>query len=91
MRYISKGIEIDANDSEIFIKALSDVFLEEKDDIKAFFYESKIAYEECYKNVVIFGVPLPGDLIVKVLGAKKLHDYPKERPHFYDWMNKTYR
>ena len=34
-------------------------------------------------------VPLLAELIVKVSGARKLFDYPKE--DFYDWMNKTYR
>ncbi len=29
------------------------------------------------------------ELIVKVSGARKFFDYPKE--DFYDWMNKTYR
>jgi len=33
---------------------------------------------------------LPAELIVKVFGAKKLLNYPKEHPHFYDWMNKTF-
>ncbi|MDW8035867.1 MAG: NAD(P)/FAD-dependent oxidoreductase, partial [Candidatus Korarchaeum sp.] len=28
-------------------------------------------------------------LIVKVFGSKKLLEYPKEHPTFYDWMNKT--
>ena len=90
MRYIFKGKEIDASNLEEFIKVLSEMFPEEKDNIYAFFDEAKKAYEECYKDLV-YGVPLPAELIVKVFGAKKLLDYPKEHPHFYDWMNKTYK
>ncbi|PUA31322.1 MAG: all-trans-retinol 13,14-reductase [Candidatus Terraquivivens tikiterensis] len=90
MRYIFRGREINANDLEEFIKALSDMFPEEKEGIRAFFDEAKKAYEECYKDLV-YGVPLPAELIVKVFGAKKLLDYPREHPHFYDWMNKTYK
>jgi len=90
MRYIFKGKEIDASNLEEFIKALSEMFPEEKDNIYAFFDEAKKAYEECYKDLV-YGVPLPAELIVKVFGAKKLLDYPKEHPHFFDWMNRTYK
>lgn len=90
MRYIFKGKEIDASNLEEFIKVLSDMFPEEKENIYAFFDEAKKAYEKCYKDLV-YGVPLPAELIVKVFGAKKLLDYPKEHPHFYDWMNKTYK
>jgi len=28
---------------------------------------------------------------VKVLGERKLLDYPKEHPHFYDWMGKSFK
>lgn len=90
MRYIFNGREIDANRLEEFIKVLSDMFPEEKENIYAFFDEAKKAYEECYKDLV-YDVPLPAELIVKVFGTKKLLDYPKEHPHFYDWMNKTYK
>ena len=90
MRYIFRGKVIDVSNLEEFIKVLSEMFTEEKDNIHAFFDEAKKAYEECYKDLV-YGVPLPAELIVKVFGAKKLLDYPKEHPHFYDWMNKTYK
>lgn len=90
MRYIFKGREINAINLEEFIKVLSDMFSEEKENIYAFFDEAKKAYKECYKDLV-YGVPLPAELIVKVFGTKKLLDYPKEHPHFYDWMNKTYK
>jgi len=90
MRYIFKGKEIDASNLEEFIKALSEMFPEEKENIYAFFDEAKKAYKECYKDSV-YGAPLPAELIVKVFGAKKLLDYPKEHPHFFDWMNKTYK
>ena len=90
LRCIFKGKEIDASNLEEFIKAFSEMFPEEKENIYAFFDEAKKAYEECYKDLV-YGAPLPAELIVKVFGAKKLLDYPKEHPHFYDWMNKTYK
>jgi len=91
MRYIFKGNEVDADDLEGFIKVLSNMFPEEKENINAFFYDAKKAYEECYRDSEFYGVPLPAELIVKVFGARKLHDYPREHPHFYDWMRKTYR
>ena len=90
MRYIFKGREINAINLEEFTKILSDMFPDEKENIYAFFDEAKKAYEECYKDLV-YGVPLPAELIVKVFGTKKFLDYPKEHPHFYDWMNKTYK
>jgi len=90
MRFIFKGKEIDASNLEEFIKSLSEMFPEEEENIHAFFGEAKKAYEECYKDLV-YGTPLPAELIVKVFGAKKLVDYPKEHPHFFDWMNKTFK
>ena len=89
MRYIFKGKEINANTLEEFIKTLSEMFPEEKENIYAFFDDARKAYEECYKDTT-YGVPLPAELIAKVYGGKKLLDYPKEHPHFYEWMNKTY-
>ena len=58
---------------------------------KPFFHDAKEAYEECYREFGFYGVPLPVELIIKVFRARKLHDYPKEYPHFYDWMSKTYK
>ncbi|MCD6592911.1 FAD-dependent oxidoreductase [Candidatus Bathyarchaeota archaeon] len=91
IRYVFKGREIYADSLEGFIRVLTDMFPEEKENIYAFFDEAKKAYEECYKDSEIYGVPLPAELIVKVFGDKKLLDYPKEHPHFYNWMNKTYK
>jgi len=90
MRYVFKGKEIDAGNLEEFVKALSEMFPEEKENIYAFFDEAKKAYEECYGDLA-YGAPLPAELIVKVFGARKLLDYPKEHPHFFDWTNKTYK
>ncbi|HIH69784.1 phytoene desaturase family protein [Methermicoccus shengliensis] len=90
IRYIFKGGGVEAQNLEEFMRKLSDMFPEEKENIYAFFDEAKKAYEECYKDLV-YGIPLPAELIVKVFGDKKLLDYPKEHPHFYDWMNKTFR
>lgn len=88
MRFIFRGKEIDASNLEEFIKTLSEMFPKERENIQAFFDEAKKAYEECYKDSVC-GAPLTAELIVKVFGAKKLLDYPKKHPHFFDWMSKT--
>lgn len=91
MRYIFKGVEIDANNLEEFIKVLSDMFPYEKENVRIFFNEAKNAYKECHKSTEKYGVPLPAELIIKVFGEKKLLDYPRECPHFYNWLNKTYK
>jgi len=91
IRYVFKGKKVDASNFEEFITVISRMFPEEKGYIHAFFDEAKKAYEECYRESEIYGVPLPAELIVKVFGAKKLVDYPKEHPHFFDWMNKTFK
>lgn len=91
-RYIFKGKEIDAPSTlEEFIDLLSKMFPDEEESILAFFDEAKEAYLECYKEAEIYGSPLPAELIVKVFSAKKLLDFPKEHPHFFDWMNKTFK
>jgi len=90
-RYIFKGKNIEAQNLEEFIRFLSEMFPDEKENISAFFREAKEAYDECYKDTEIYGTPLPAELIAKVFGDKKLLYYPKEHPHFYDWMNKTYK
>lgn len=89
--YSFRGREIKAENLEEFIKQLSDMFPDERENILAFFMEAKKAYDECYKDTEIYGTPLPPELIVKVFGERKLMNYPKEHPHFYDWMNKTYK
>ncbi|MHA1333997.1 MAG: phytoene desaturase family protein, partial [Candidatus Odinarchaeia archaeon] len=91
MRYIYNGKEINATNLDEFIKALLDMFPNEKENIHVFFEEAKKAYTECYKEAEVYGTPLPAELIVKVFGEKKLLDYPKEHPHFYEWMNNTYK
>jgi all-trans-retinol 13,14-reductase len=91
-RYIFKGEAIDVPRTlEEFIKLLSEKFPDEKENISAFFNEAKKAYEECYKDTEFYGTPLPAELIVKVFGRKKLLNYPREHPHFYDWMNKSFK
>jgi all-trans-retinol 13,14-reductase len=91
-RIIFKGRAIDVpNDSNQFMKLLSEMFPEEEKNIATFFNEAQKAYEECYQDAHHYGVPLSSELIVKVYGEKKLLDYPKEHPHFYDWMNKTFK
>jgi all-trans-retinol 13,14-reductase len=90
-KYIFKGKEIDIYNLEEFIKRLSEMLPDEKENIYAFFKEAKKAYDECYKDTEIYGTPLPAELIVKVYGERKLLNYPMEHRHYYDWMNKTYK
>jgi all-trans-retinol 13,14-reductase len=91
-RIIYKGRVIDVpNDPDQLVELLSDLFPSERENIQLFFNEAKKAYEECYRDTRVYGAPLPPELIVKVFGEKKLLDYPREHPHFYEWMNKTYR
>jgi all-trans-retinol 13,14-reductase len=91
-RIVYRGRVIDIpNSFNQFIELLVKMFPEEERSINAFFSEAKNAYEECYKEVSLYGSPLPAELIVKVMGEKKLLEYPKEHPHFYNWMNKTYK
>lgn len=92
VRYIFKDKEIDAaRNLEEFTKLLSERFPDEKKGISDFFDEARKAYEECYREAEIYGTPLPAELIVKVFGERKLLEYPMEHPHFYDWLNKTYK
>lgn len=91
-RYVFKGQIIDApNSMDEFVKLLSEKFPDERENVSNFFNEAKRAYEECYKDAEIYGVPLPPELIVKVFGESKLLNYPKEHPIFYDWMNKSFK
>lgn len=91
-RYVFQNKEIDApSNLEEFVKLLSEDFPAEKESISAFFNEAQKAYQECYKDAEIYGTPLPAELVAKVFGEKKLLNYPKECPHFFDWLNKTYR
>jgi all-trans-retinol 13,14-reductase len=90
LKYIFKGKEIEAEKLEEFKEILSTEFPDERKSIFSFFEDAKKAYEECYKDTGIYGVPLPPELAVKVFGERKLLNYPKECPHHYDWLNKTY-
>ena len=90
IRYIYKGRRFDASNLEEFTENLSEIFPDEKDSILAFFDDAEKAYRECYRDIE-HGAPLPAWLIVKVYGKRKLLDYPKEHPHFFEWMNKTYK
>ncbi|MEM3944551.1 MAG: hypothetical protein QXJ59_10750, partial [Thermofilaceae archaeon] len=88
-RFIFKGRIIEAEGLEEFVEKLSELFPHERDNVVHFFENARRAYEECYREAEVYGVPLPGELIAKVFGVKKLVDYPREHPHFYDWMSKT--
>lgn len=90
--YIFKGRRIDLpHNLEEFTKLLSEKFPDEKESVHTFFDEAKKAYEECYKDTEIYGIPLRPELIVKTFGQKKFMNYPREHPHFYDWLSKTFQ
>jgi all-trans-retinol 13,14-reductase len=89
--YVFRGKRIKAESLEEFIEILSEMFPDEEGNIRAFFDEAKKAYEECYMETEVYGVPLPAELIVKVFGERKLLNYPKEHPHLYKWMNKSFK
>jgi len=90
-RVIYKGRVIDIpNSLDKLVELFIEMFPDEEKSIVAFFSDAVKAYEECYKEVPLYGSPLPAELIVKVMGRKKLLEYPKEHPHFYDWMSKTF-
>ncbi|MBC7194972.1 MAG: NAD(P)/FAD-dependent oxidoreductase [Caldisericia bacterium] len=88
--FILNNEKIEQKDLESFISYLIQKFPDEEENIKNFFNDAREAYLECYKETKYFGTPLPGELILKIFGAKKLINYPREHPHFYDWMNKTF-
>jgi len=91
-RFIFKGQNIDAPpDLKGLIALLQEMFPAEARRIVDFFDTARKAYEEVYREAEIYGTPLPAELIAKVFGAKALLDYPREHPHFYSWMNKTYK
>ena len=90
-RFIFKGESIEFGDLDEIVEILSKRFPEEGENIRRFFEDAKKAYEECYKDVEVYGAPLPPEIIVKVHGVKKLVEYPRERPNFYRWLNKTYK
>jgi len=87
---VFRGRVIEAGDFAEFVKAIAEMFPNERDSIAAFFEDAKQAYSECYKDLD-YGVPLPAELIAKLYGSKRLLNYPREHPHFYDWMRKTYK
>ncbi|MCS7140198.1 MAG: NAD(P)/FAD-dependent oxidoreductase [Candidatus Nezhaarchaeota archaeon] len=91
VRYIFKGKHIEVKSLHEYIKLLSEMFPHERENILAFFDDAGKAYMECYSDVEVYGAPLPPELIAKVFGVKKLVNYPREHPHFYDWINKTFK
>lgn len=89
--YIFERKYFEAENFEEYIKNFTNFFKKEEKNILAFFDDARKAYSECYSDVETYGTPLPPELIAKVFGVKKLVNYPREHPHFYDWMNKTYK
>jgi len=91
-RILFKGRVVDVpEDPDRLVEVLAEMFPGEGETLRAFFREAQEAYEECYRDAGVYGAPLPAELIVKVYGWRKLLDYPREHPHFYDWMGKTFK
>ncbi len=91
-RILFKGRVVDVpEDPDQLVEVLAGLFPGERESLAAFFREAREAYEECYRDASLYGTPLPAELIVKVYGGRKLLDYPREHPHFYDWMGKTFK
>lgn len=76
--------------SEILLK-LRKLFPSEAKNIQEFFDYASKAYFEIYQETEYYGSPLPAELIAKVMGPKALSDFPREHPHFYSWMTKTFK
>ncbi|MBI5078613.1 NAD(P)/FAD-dependent oxidoreductase [Candidatus Saganbacteria bacterium] len=92
VKYFLKGREIAIPPGlEGTVKVLSSHFPDEEESISRFFEEAKMAYEECYREAGIFGAPLPPYLLAKAFGGEKVFNYPREHPHFYNYLNKTFK
>lgn len=89
--FVFKRKQIDVNNFEDFIERFSEIFPGEKENILAFFEDAKQSIKEYFKEAEIYGVSLPDYLIAKVHGDRKISNFPKERPYFNDWLNKTYQ
>lgn len=91
VRYVYRGSSFDVRSLSDVVESLSRIFPGERERLVEFFRDASMAYEECYSDVEPYGTPLPPELIAKVFGRRKLVNYPREHPHFYDWMRKTFK
>jgi len=73
-----------------FLERLMGEFPDEEENISAFFDNAQKAHDEYYKDADIYGTPLPPELIRKAFGKQKLEEYPKECPHYYEWLTKSW-
>ncbi len=84
-----KRIQI-PDDFCLFVDMLCERYPDEAENIKRFFEEVEAAYREMHADVdKTGGAPVPLPLIVKLFGFKSILDFPKKKPHFYKWMNKS--
>lgn len=91
-RFVYRGVAVDLPESVgELVELLSTLFPGEREGLRAFFDYLGRAFEECYREAKAYGVPLPPELIAKVLGGRWLADYPREHPHFYRLMGMSYR
>lgn len=75
-----------------FIELLKREFPDEQQNIPRFFREVEKVYREIYQDVTLNGgTPLPPPLIYRVRGPQALLDYPKNHPHHYLWMQKSFQ
>ncbi len=91
--YILNGEFVEIPDSyERLIEVMTRRFPGEADNIRSFFKRVEEVFREIYMDVdKTGGVPLPQPLIYRVLGFKHLFNFPKEHPHMYLWMNRSFK
>ena len=67
-------------------------FPDEGQNIPRFFWEAEKVYREIYQDAPENGgTPLPPPLLWRVRGPQALLDYPKNHPHHYQWMQKSFQ
>ena len=90
--YTHGGSEIKAFDGvEAFKNQLVDMFPEEADNLRAFFEDAKISFDEWYGELDKFGTILSPELIRALKGESGLEQHMQENPHFADWRTKSWK
>ncbi|MBC7326463.1 MAG: NAD(P)/FAD-dependent oxidoreductase [Moorella sp. (in: Bacteria)] len=78
--------------AEDLVELLKREFPDEEQNIPRFFREAEKVYREIYQDVAENGgTPLPPPLLYRVRGPQALLDYPKNHPHHYQWMQKSFQ
>lgn len=78
--------------AEDLVELLKWEFPDEEQNIPRFFREVEKVYREIYQDVAENGgTPLPPPLLYRVRGPQALLNYPKNHPHHYQWMQKSFQ